>query len=117
MRLDPGMIEAEVVRHEIQQQLQASFIESFPEARQPRLPAQFIGNPVSRNGVRRSANVAGGPARQDFVINPALIRMTDRGGTSAWSTGPHTHQPDMSETLTLPLFEFRIGNVRQIDRA
>src|SRR5439155_17604441 len=91
MFIKPGVIEAEVVRNKIEDELEAVTMKFVPELLQSRLAAKDIRNTVGGDGISRGVNSGMRPAREDFVVQAALIRMTDGGGARPRTAGPNAH--------------------------
>ena len=114
---EPAMIQAKMVRHEIQEQLQPVRMEAAAELGQSRFTPQCRRRLVVRDGVRRATHVLRLPAGQNLVVKAPLKRFCQRLAPSAWSAGPDTHQPDMGETQPAPLLELSRWQVGEGHRA
>ena len=98
----PGMIEADVVRHEIEHQFHAVLGELGAKRGQSLLPAQCRGNAIFSDGIGRAPDVSLTPARQEVVQPRRGVGMSQIDGPAPRPAGPNSHQPDMSESQGFP---------------
>src|SRR5208283_5084091 len=99
------MVQPDVVRHKIEQELQSASMKFLAELFQAGFAAQCGRHFVLSYGVRRRSDVFGFEIRQNLAAGALQfgIRQSVRAGARARS--PDTHEPDMRETVFLPLRE------------
>src|SRR4051794_30760874 len=96
------MIQARVVRNEIEDQLQPIRVELFPKCVQPSFTAERLRDSISCDGVGRSHDILLRKIGQQFRPNFSQVREPAAESLSEGAGAPNTHEPDMGETELTP---------------
>ena len=109
------MVGRGVVRHEIEQQLDAAPRQSFAELRQRRLAAQRLADGVGRDRKAGAADVVLGQVGQNRLELGAPLRVAARNRPPGSADLPDAQQPDPVEALFRKAIERRVVDVGQGD--
>src|ERR1700738_3335803 len=111
----PRMVGRGVVRHEIEQKLDASSCQAFAELRQCRFAAQRLAYIVARDRKPRAADVVLGQVGQNRLELGVALRVAARDGAAGGAGLPDAQQPNPVETLLCKAVKRGVVDVCQGD--
>src|SRR6202030_140750 len=113
--LHPEMVGSGMVRHKIEQQLDATTRQPFSELRQRPLAAQRVTDGVCGDRKTGAGDILLGQVGQNRLKFGAPLRVAARNRPPGSADLPDAKQPDPVETLLCKAIERRVVDIREGD--
>src|SRR5215831_15854846 len=107
----PGMVQSDMVRDEIEHQPQSMSVELLPELAKSTFAPQGRGHCVVRDRKRGTQKIRGASFAEVLMVLAHEFAVVERLLAATGAGSPHTHKPYMRKSQFAPARKLGVGHV------